>query len=122
MENEKLRVTTKPGSFDGQLLNVKGKGGKGSTAALNGDLLVKIKTKANSRYMRKGDDNYKSQVVDLFTAVIGGDVVTNTINGFVKVKVIEGTQNGKYIRLKGKGMPIYMVRIRNMVICIFNYK
>jgi len=107
LENEKLRVTTKPGSYDGQLLNIKGKGGKGSTAALNGDLLVKIRTKANSRYIRKGDDIYMSQVVDLFTAVLGGDVVTNTINGSVKIKVIEGTQNGKSIRLKGKGMPIY---------------
>ena len=107
LENEKLRVTTKPGSFDGQLLNIKGKGGKGSTVDLNGDLLVKIKIKANSQFIRKGNDIYMSQGVDLFTAVLGGEVVTNTISGSVKVKVISGTQNGKSIRLKGKGMPVY---------------
>ena len=107
LENEKIRITTKPGSYDGQLLNIKRKGGKGSTAELNGDLMVKIKTKLNSQFVRKGDDIYRTQTIDLFTAVLGGEVVSNTINGSVKIKVIEGSQNGKSIRIKGKGMPVY---------------
>lgn len=107
LENEKIRITTKPGSFDGQLLNIKRKGGKGSTNDLNGDLIVKIKTKLNSQFVRKGDDIYRSQTIDLFTAVLGGEVVSETITGSVKIKVIEGTQNGKSIRIKGKGMPVY---------------
>ncbi len=107
LENEKLRITTKPGSFDGQLLNIKRKGGKGSSPELNGDLIVKIRTKVNSQFLRKGDDIYMSQSIDLFTAVLGGEVIINTLTDLVKIKVIEGAQNGKSIRLKGKGMPVY---------------
>jgi curved DNA-binding protein len=46
-------------------------------------------------------------VVDLYTAVLGGESVVDTLSGQVKIKIEAGTQNGKTIRLKGKGMPMH---------------
>jgi curved DNA-binding protein len=107
LENEKLRITTKPGAYDGQLLRIKGKGGKGSSAAHHGDLFVRVHIASNNQYRRRGDDLYITQVIDLYTAVLGGDAIVNTLSGQVKVKIAPGVQNGKLIRIKGKGMPVY---------------
>ncbi len=107
VDSEKLRITTKPGSYSDQRLRIKNKGGKGSNEDNRGDLFVIIKVKNHPEFVRKGDDLYYSQSIDLYTAVLGGEIVVNTLSGQVKIKIAEGTQNGKSIRLKGKGMPIY---------------
>lgn len=108
LENEKLRITTKPGSYEGQVLNIKGKGAKGSNAEFNGNLLVNIKVKPDYQFQRNGNDLSLSLSIDIYTAVLGGEVVVKTLSGNVKVKIGEGAQNGKSIRLKGKGMPVYL--------------
>lgn len=107
LENEKIRITTKPGAYDGQVLKVKGKGGKGSAADHHGDLYVRIRVSPDALFQRKGDDLYKHQPIDLYTAVLGGDFVIETLSGKIKIKVLPGTQNGKQVRIKGKGMPVY---------------
>ena len=107
VEGEKLRITTKPGSYNDQRLRIKNKGAKGSSEDNRGDLFVKIKVKNHPDFIRKGDDLYYTQSVDLYTAVLGGEVLVSTLSGQVKIKIAEGTQNGKSIRLKGKGMVIY---------------
>lgn len=107
VENEKLRITTKKGAYTDQLLRIKSKGAKGSGEANRGDLFVRIRVKPSPEFVRKGDDLYHSQSIDLYTAVLGGEIVANTLSGQVKLKIIGGTQNGKTVRLKGKGMPVY---------------
>lgn len=107
LENEKLRVTTKPGAYTDQLLRIKGKGAKGSSELNRGDLFVRIKVKPSQQFIRKGDDLYNTHTIDLYTAILGGEIIANTLSGQLKIKIIEGTQNGKTIRLKGKGMPVY---------------
>ena len=107
LENKKLRITTKPGSYTDQQLIIKGKGAKGSSEAHSGDLFVRIKVKPSEQFVRKGDDLYKDVTVGLYTAILGGEVVVDTLSGQVKIKVTEGTQNNKTIRIKGKGMPVY---------------
>jgi curved DNA-binding protein len=107
VDNEKLRITTKPGSYDDQQLRIKNKGAKGNSEDNRGDLFVRIKVKNNQDFIRKGNDLYHTQTIDLYTAVLGGEVLVSTLSGQVKIKISEGTQNGKSIRLKGKGMPIY---------------
>lgn len=107
VDNEKLRITTKPGTKDEQQLRIKNKGAKGSGEGIRGDLFVRIKVKPHPTFIRKGDDLYFTQNIDLFTAVLGGEILVNTLSGQVKIKIAEGTQNGKSIRLKGKGMPVY---------------
>ncbi len=107
LEGEKLRVTTKPGAYSDQLLRIKGKGAKGSSEAHRGDLFVRIKVSPHPQLMRKGDDVYATHNIDLYTAVLGGEIVADTLSGQVKVRILPGTQNGKTVRLKGKGMPVY---------------
>ncbi len=107
VENEKLRVTTKPGAYTDQLLRIKSKGARGSSEAHRGDLFVRIKVISQKQFIRKGDDLYNTHIIDLYTAVLGGEIITNTLSGQIKLKITEGTQSGKTVRLKGKGMPLY---------------
>ncbi len=107
LETGKLRITIKPGSYNEQQLLIKGKGAKGNTIENNGNLFVRIKVKNDTPFTLKGNDLYVSQNVSLFTAVLGGEVVVDTLLGKVKIQIAAGTQNGKLIRLKQKGMPLY---------------
>lgn len=107
VDTEKLRISTKKGAYTDQLLRIKSKGAKGSGDANRGDLFIRIRVKPSAAFVRKGDDLYHTQNIDLYTAVLGGEIVANTLSGQVKLKIMEGTQNGKTVRLKGKGMPLY---------------
>jgi curved DNA-binding protein len=105
LENEKIRVSTKPGANEGQVLRIKGKGGRGS-GNNHGDLFVKINVTPHPLFNRKADDLYSSHSLDLYTAILGGDTIVKTLSGQMKVKITPGTQNDKTIRIKGKGMPV----------------
>ncbi|MGI6319912.1 MAG: DnaJ C-terminal domain-containing protein [Bacteroidales bacterium] len=107
LENEKIRIKIKPGIADGQNLRIKGKGQKTSNGQNNGDLYVKIKVLNHTKFERKENDLYTSQKIDLFTAVLGGKIIIETIDGKLKLPIPQGTQNGKTFRLKNKGMPVY---------------
>jgi curved DNA-binding protein len=105
--NEKLRITVKPGAYEGQLLRIKGKGAAGSTSEHRGDLYVRIRVRQQEKLHRKGDDLYAVQPADLYSAVLGGDLLVKSMGATVKMKIPAGTQNGKTFRIKGKGMPVY---------------
>jgi curved DNA-binding protein len=107
VEHEKLRITTKPGAYTDQQLRIKSKGAKGSTEENRGDLFVRVRVKLHPQFIRKENDLYSTQTIDLYTAVLGGEMIVNTLSGQVKIQIAAGTQNGKSIRLKGKGMPVY---------------
>lgn len=107
LETGKLRITTKPGTYNEQRLLIKGKGAKGSNAENNGDLFVHIKVKTHPQFTRKGNDLYFQQNIDLYTAVLGGEIIIDSLSGKLKIQIAAGTQNGKSIRLKQKGMPLY---------------
>ncbi len=107
LEDERLRITTKPGAYDGQVLRVRGKGGKGSSEAQHGDLYVRISVLPHPVFERRGDDLHKRHNIDLYTAVLGGETILDTMTGKIKVKVEPGTQNGRQVRIRGKGMPVY---------------
>jgi len=107
LENETLRVTTKPGAYNDLLLQIKGKGANGNSKDQRGDLFVRVKLAPNPKFIVKGNNLYSQQEVDLYTAVLGGEILVNTLSGQVRIKVAPGTQNDKSIRLKGKGMPLY---------------
>jgi curved DNA-binding protein len=104
---EKLRVTTKPGAYTDQQFRIKGKGARGSGEGNRGDLFVRIKVRPDTKYVRKGNDLYQNVTIKLYDAVLGNDVVVDTLSGKLKINIGPGTQNGKTLRLKGKGMPIY---------------
>jgi curved DNA-binding protein len=107
LENEKLRVTTKPGAYTDQQLRIKNKGAKGSSDANRGDLFVRIRVADNPKFIRKGDDLHQTANINLYDAILGNEIIIETLSGKLKIKIPAGTQNGKTIRLKGKGMPVY---------------
>jgi curved DNA-binding protein len=107
LDNEKLKVTTKPGAYTGLSLHIKNKGAVGNNGAARGDLFVKITVAEQTDLTRKGNDLYHTQTIDLYTAILGGQTVVNTLSGSLNVTITAGIQNGKTMRLKGKGMPLY---------------
>jgi curved DNA-binding protein len=103
---EKIKVKIKPGAYDELQLRVKGKGQKGS-GGKSGDLYLTVRVEPDRVYERRGDDLYTEAQVDLFTALLGGKLEIKTLSGKINITIKEGTQNGKVVRLKGKGMPVY---------------
>jgi curved DNA-binding protein len=106
VDGEKIRITIRPGAYDGLQLKVKGKGQKGSSGKA-GNLFLTIRVADEPVFTRKGDDLYMDVTVDLFTALLGGKKEISTLSGKLQITIPEGTQNGKMLRLYGKGMPVY---------------
>ncbi len=106
-EGQNLLVRIKPGIQEGQTLRIKGKGELTSPHSQRGDLLLKILIEPSSTTTRKGDDLYQDAPVDFYTALQGGNIRVNTINGKIQIQIPAGYQSGKLLRLKGKGMPQY---------------
>lgn len=107
VNNQQLRITIKPGVAPGQTLRIKGKGGPAAGGGTSGDLYIQINIKPDPDFERKGDDLYTNLQLDMFTAILGGDANVKTMSGVLKLKIPAGTQNGKTLRLRGKGMPVY---------------
>ncbi|MBC7950149.1 MAG: J domain-containing protein [Chitinophagaceae bacterium] len=106
VHDEKLRISIRPGAYDGQRLRIRNKGANGSNKDHRGDLYVQIKVIPHPVFSRKGDDLYANATVDLYTAVLGGEKIIDTLSGKIKVNIPAGSQNDTSIRIKGKGMPV----------------
>ncbi|MDV7186072.1 J domain-containing protein [Lutibacter sp. TH_r2] len=107
VNNSKIRLTIPAGIENGQIIKIKGKGGDGLNGGPNGDLYIKFSIKNNTTFKRNGNNLYATVDLDLYTAILGGDITTNTFKGKVKLKIVPGTQNGTKVKLKGKGFPMY---------------
>lgn len=107
IHNEKLRITIKPGSFDGQQLKIKGKGQPGVQGGNRGDLYIVLRVQQDHQFQRKADNLLYNASVDVYTAILGGKIEVPTLTGTVKVTVPKESDTGKTLRLKGKGMPKY---------------
>jgi len=107
VNGQKLRVTIKPGAYDGQELRIKGKGGQGINGGDSGDIFIKVKLSQDINQVREGNDLVRKIDVDLYTAVLGGKIEVHTLSGKLSVKIPQGAQNGQKLRLQGKGMPVY---------------
>jgi curved DNA-binding protein len=107
VNGKSLRITIPAGIASGQVIKLKGQGGSGSNGGPNGDLFITINVADDAVFKRLGDDLYETKQIDLYTAVLGGNVTIDTLDGKVRLKVPAGTQNETKIRLKGKGFPVY---------------
>lgn len=107
LETQKLSMKIKPGAKDGQVLRLKGKGSKGKNGGQDGDLLITIKVLENPVFKRKEDDLYCSIDVDLYTAILGGKTEIKTLKGKINITIPKETANGKVVRLKKMGMPVF---------------
>jgi len=108
LNNEKIKFTVPPGVSNGQILRVKGKGSKGRRGGESGHLYLEVEVEPDPRYVRIKDDLYTDLHVSLYHAVLGGETTISTLKGSFKIKIPPETQNGKTLRLKGLGMPVYL--------------
>lgn len=107
INGKKIRITVPGGVYDGQQIKLKGHGNPGHNGGPAGDLYITFNIPADPDFERSGDDLKTKVTVDLYTAVLGGEVNVNTLSGSVSLKVKPGTQSGMTVRLKGKGFPVY---------------
>jgi curved DNA-binding protein len=106
--NEKnIRIKIPAGIENGQTIKIAGHGGRGINGGPNGDLYLTFSIADHPKIKRLGHDLYTTANLDIYTAVLGGEILLDTINGQVKLKVAPGTQNGSKVKLKGKGFPVY---------------
>jgi curved DNA-binding protein len=102
-----IRLTIPAGVENGQTIKIKGHGGAGVNGGPNGDLYLTFLIQNNTKFKREGSHLFADQDLDIYTAVLGGEVMVDTFDGKVKLKVAPETQNGAKVKLKGKGFPVY---------------
>ena len=107
VNEKKVRITVPAGIADGQVIKVTGHGGPGVNGGPNGDLYITFIIIPDSVFKRVENDLFLTEEVDLYTAVLGGEITIETMTGPVKLKVKPELQNGTKVRLKGKGFPVY---------------
>ena len=107
VNNKKIRITIPAGIENGQTIKIKGHGATGSNGGPNGDLYITFSVINNTPFKREKANLYKTVLINLTTAVLGGEITAETFDGKVKLKVAPGVQNGQQVKLKGKGFPEY---------------
>jgi DnaJ-class molecular chaperone len=100
-----LDVSIPAGVRDGQRIRLAGQGGPGIGGGANGDLYLVVRIPPDSEFERRGDDLYVEQPVSIYSLVLGGEVTVSTMTGQIDLKVPHGSQNGRLLRIAGKGMP-----------------
>lgn len=105
-EGKKMEVDIKPGVKTGSRVRLAKQGGTGVGSGPAGDLFLNIEVLPDARFERNGDDVTVEVPVDLYTAILGGEVAVPTPGGKnLILKIPAETQNGKTIRLSNRGMP-----------------
>lgn len=102
---KKYTVKIPPGMKNGSKIKLRGKGQPSTQGGPPGDLYVKVNVAASPLFKRSGDDLVISVPVTISEAALGAKVEVPTNDGKVSVKIPRGSQNGKTLRLKGKGAP-----------------
>lgn len=102
-DGRRLEVSIPPGSRTGTRVRVSGKGEAGSGGS--GDLYLRVKVEDDPRFERRNEELHTSVNVDLYTAVLGGEVKVPTLSGDVLLSIPPGSQPGQIFRLKERGMP-----------------
>ena len=107
VNGKNIRITIPAGIENGQQIRLKDYGAPGVNGGPSGDLYITFSIINNTQFKRLGNDLYTTIEIDLFTAVLGGEITIDTVSGKVKLKVKPEMQNGTKMRLKGKGFPVY---------------
>lgn len=107
LNDKKIRLTIPAGVENGQTIKIKGKGAPGINGGPHGDLYIKIIIENKTQFKRQGDNLYLDLNLDLYTAILGGEITIDTFDGKAKLKVKPETENGTQVKLKGKGFPVY---------------
>lgn len=107
INGKQIRITIPAGVENGQRIRLKGHGEPGVNGGPSGDLYITFQIGDDPVFKRSGSDLFATIDLDLYTAILGGEVTIDTLSGKIKLKVPPETQNGTKVRLKGKGFPVY---------------
>jgi DnaJ-class molecular chaperone len=103
--SRQLEVTIPAGMTDGSRIRLKGQGGKGAKPELNGDLFLTIRLKPSSVFSVSGRDIRCQLPVWDYEAALGAEVTAPTVDGKIALRIPAGSQSGRVMRLKGRGIP-----------------
>jgi molecular chaperone DnaJ len=104
-EDEVITINVPAGVAEGMQMTVSGKGNAARRGGVNGDLIVIFTEEKHPELIRDGNDLYYSLYVSFSEAALGAPIEIPALEGKVKIKLEPGTQPGKLLRLKGKGLP-----------------
>jgi curved DNA-binding protein len=107
VNGKNIRLTIPAGVENGQTIKISGHGSEGINGGPNGDLFITFSISNHSKFKREGIHLHAHVEIDMYTAVLGGEITVNTLDGMVKLQVKPETQNGTKVKLKGKGFPVY---------------
>ncbi|MBL1279637.1 MAG: J domain-containing protein [Fluviicola sp.] len=107
VNGKNIRLTIPAGVKNGQIIKIKGHGGAGINGGPKGDLHIKFSIANHTKFKRDKNNLYATVDLDLYKALLGGDITIEIFNGKAKLKVKPETKNGTKIKLKGKGFPVY---------------
>ena len=107
VNGQNIRITIPAGIENGQTIKISGHGGPGVNGGPNGDLYITFTIDNHPGIKRLGNNLYTTVDLELYTAILGGEITIETLNGKVKLNVKPETQNDSKIKLKGKGFPVY---------------
>ncbi|MBK8805962.1 MAG: J domain-containing protein [Bacteroidales bacterium] len=107
INGKNIRITIPAGIENGQTIKIPGHGGTGINGGPNGDLFITFSIANHEEFKRLGNDLFVQKEVELYTAVLGGEITIDTLSGKVKLKVSPETQNESKVKLKRRGFPVY---------------
>lgn len=107
INGKNIRLTIPAGVENGQVIKISGMGAEGSNGGPKGDLYITFTIKNHTKFKLDKHNLYSTVDLDLYSAILGGEITVDTFDGKVKLKVLPGTQNGTKVKLKGKGFPVY---------------
>ncbi|MCG2460811.1 J domain-containing protein [Flavobacteriaceae bacterium F89] len=107
VNGKNIRITIPAGVENGQTIKIKGHGGPGRNGGPHGDLYITFSVENDTSFKREGSNLYKTVDLNIYKAVLGGEITINTFDGKAKLKVKPETQNGTVVKLRGKGFPVY---------------
>jgi molecular chaperone DnaJ len=100
-----IKINIPAGVAKGMQMNVEGKGNAPRRGGINGDLLVVIDEEDHLELIREGNDLIYNLFISIPDSILGTNVEVPTVDNNVKIKIEPGTQPGKILRLRGKGLP-----------------
>jgi len=107
INGKNIRLTIPAGVENGQQIKISGLGADGRNGGPKGDLYITFTIENNTKFKLENHNLYTTVDLDLYSAVLGGEITVDTFDGKVKLKIAQGTQNTTKVKLKGKGFPIY---------------
>ncbi len=107
VNGKNIRLTFPAGIENGQVIKVAGHGSPGINGGPAGDLYISFVIDNDTKFKREGSNLFTTVELDVYTALLGGEIMADTFDGKVKLKIAPGTQPGTKVKLKGKGFPVY---------------